>query len=254
MLYQEHLSPFISTHEHEIEAFISNAHERAAALGLKYLKQAIELFREKVLGLPPRAQEAPPPEANAPTSYAQSLLSRFSIPSARPPATDFYGMLSSAVAAATGSSAQGKTRDAQMDELSASGTLYPMEMSSPTEKMSYIAQQREKLGFLLSALDREQKNLGGASEREIEADVERRLEGGLDRDGLKKNRSEHSFEAIEPEEAATAAKEKEKEAQRRSSKRTSSGGWGAWFGGGDGTTDARTGKEAAKGTSSGYET
>ncbi|KAL9112970.1 MAG: hypothetical protein Q9227_002835 [Pyrenula ochraceoflavens] len=250
-LYREYISPFISTHESEIESFISNTHERAAALGLKYLKQAIELFREKVLGLPPRPQESTTSEPPAATSYAQSLLSRFSIPSARPPATDIYGMLSSAVAATAGGFAGqsgGKTREAQMDELSASGTLYPKEMNSATEKMSYIAQQRERLGFLLSALDREQRNLGGppaATEKEIEADVERRMEG-WGQEGLKKNRSENSFEAIEPEEVA--GKEKETEASRRTSKRTSSGGWGAWFGGG-----AETKKEGEKGTSSGFE-
>lgn len=268
LLYQEHISPFISKHESEIETFIANAHERAAALGLKYFKQAIELFRQRVLGLPPSASELETTTPSQPASYAQSLLSRFSIPAARPPATsDIYGMLSSAVAAATGGASAGKTSEAQIDQLSDSGMLYPKDVNSASDKLSFLDSQRENLRAMLSVVDKAaQKERGGGSDiggdgtsvtdKDIVADVERRM-GELGRKGLKKNQSEQSFDAIDPDEAKNGnGKESEKEHEKLKERRTTSGGWGGWFGGRGPSEETGAGKEAndgEKATSTGFE-
>ncbi|KAL9624384.1 MAG: hypothetical protein Q9160_001346 [Pyrenula sp. 1 TL-2023] len=279
LLYQSYISPFIFQHETEIETFIANAHERAVALGLKYLKQAIELFRQHVLGFPPSSESEAPQQQQATqsASYAQSLLSRFSIPTARPPATsDIYGMLSSAVAAATGSgsgtsgggASAGRSREAQINHISDSGMLYPKDVSSgsSSEKLSFLESQRENLRAMLSVVDRAaQKERGdgpgdgGVSEREIEADVERRLGGPLSgvRE-LKKNTSEQSFDAIDPDEARNGGgntKEKEKGVEGgekpKGGRRTASAGWGGWFGGGSGGGSSAEDAAAATGQEAG---
>ncbi|UZP37175.1 hypothetical protein NXS19_004991 [Fusarium pseudograminearum] len=110
-LYDEYVHPYLEKNETQIDDFIASAHERLTAAGISYLKLAIEQFRVKVLGLPPSEPETPPPETNQ--GYTQSLLSRFNVPAARwgnnnnngSTGTDFYSLLSSAVAAATNAGA-----------------------------------------------------------------------------------------------------------------------------------------------------
>lgn len=83
VLYQQYIDPFLYQHEREIERFITRSHDQAKALGLQYFYQAIELIREKVLGLPPQQQQgaADEPSSSAPGgsagAYAQSLFSMF---------------------------------------------------------------------------------------------------------------------------------------------------------------------------------
>ncbi|OAX79922.1 hypothetical protein ACJ72_05754 [Emergomyces africanus] len=222
MLYQEYIDPFLLHHELEIEHFMSQAHESAKSAGLEYLYKAIDLIREKILGLPPTAAVAPPPQppqAAGPAGFAQALLSRFSIPgtaaaasSLASPAADLYSILASAVGSAASS---GKSRDMQAEELSASGKLIPdsIATASKAEQAEYIASQKERLGVLLSAFDREQRNLrldprGGSSDQDDLAygssgydEYER---GG---GGLRKNRSDVSFENIEHEDLLTGDRE-----------------------------------------------
>ncbi|KAL4807265.1 TB2/DP1, HVA22 family-domain-containing protein [Aspergillus unguis] len=188
MLYQDYVEPFLAHHEREIEEFIGRSHERAKALGLQYFYQGIDWIRERVLGLPPQRPPTPPPAGAA--SYAQSLLSRFNLPSAvggtnPAPANDWYSAISSAVAAVT---SPGKSQEARAEELSASGSLLPREFESKSraEKARFYSKQRDLLDVLRDALINEEKNLE---------------DDGLAYGGapLRKNRSDNSFDHIEHE-------------------------------------------------------
>lgn len=198
LLYQTHIHPFLAYHEHDIDNLITSAHDRAKSAGLVYLKRAIEFVKENLLGIQPKArqEEVPQPGAN----YAQSLLSRFNLPSARQglaaPAGEFYGLLSAALGTVSASS--GASREAQAEDLSKSGTLIPRGMTSTSEKMTFLSAQREKLRVLLSALDKEANDLG--TEAAIEKDVEKRMAGQQLGEGLRKSRSEAEFEEIGEEE------------------------------------------------------
>lgn len=208
ILYQGYVDPFLTHHEREIEEFIGSLHERAKALGLQYFYQAIDFVRERVLGLPPQRPQTPPP-ASA-TSYAQSLLSRFYLPSAvggnnPAPANDWYSAISSAVASVT---SPAKSQEARAEELSASGFLLPREFEtkSRAEKAMFYSNQRDLLDVLRNALMRE--------ERDLDRDEDDLAYGGVP---LRKNRSDNSFDHIEHEDT------------RDRSPRRSSG----WFGGGE---------------------
>ena len=208
MLYQSYIHPFLSEHESEIDNFISSAHDRARAAGLQYLKQAIEFVKVNVLGLQPK-QPSPPPSSHG-TSYAQSLLASFNLPSRRegftaPGAGDFYSLLSAAVGAATSSNT---TREVQAEKLSASGTLIPPNIHSNAERMSYIATQRERLGVLLQALDKEASNLStsptsparaAASAAPFTLPVMKFGSEDVSGSPLKKTRSDAEFERVEKE-------------------------------------------------------
>jgi hypothetical protein len=270
LLYYTYIEPFIVQHEQDIDLFIGQTHERLSAAGLGYLNQLIDLLCEHVLGRAPASSSshsaAMPPST---ASYAQSLFSRFAIPSAPgtivAPASDFYGMLSGAVAAVSAASsslpsaANPRTRDMQADSLSASGSLYPKTMahSSTAEKLDFITAQREKLAVLMKALDREQQSLdlayGDTSE-------------GL---GQKKNKSTHSFETVEYDEAENGSGASHGHHHRaQAGSRTSSGNWipSGWWpsaasavdksgpGGSTGWKAAQEITEAVQGTSSGIDT
>lgn len=135
-----------------IDDFISSAHERLKTAGLLYLKQLIEIAKEHVLGIPPKRQQAQAAAAAPPStlSYAQTLLNRFNLPSAKPAfaaagstTADVYSLLANAVQAyAAGSPTITRPN------------LVPPNIRGP-ERASFISQQRERLTFLLSALDRE---------------------------------------------------------------------------------------------------
>lgn len=210
LLYQDYVDPFLTHHEREIEEMIGHTHERAKALGLQYFYQAIDLIRQKVLGLPPQRPTTPPQPGAA--SYAQSLLSRFNIPVAGAPGAaantnDWFSVLSTAV----GSVTSGKTREARDEELSASGNLLQRQMQSMSgaEKAHFISSQRELLDHLRSTLAQEEQSTprGG-----LEADD---LAYGVP---LRKNRSENSFEVVDDEDIG-----------RRSERKTSSGWTSGWF-------------------------
>ncbi|KAI1843816.1 hypothetical protein JX265_001109 [Neoarthrinium moseri] len=175
-LYETYLHPYLEENEGNIEDFIASAHDRLKAAGMAYLKQAIEMLKTRVLGLPPTAERDEDVRAKeAPQSYTQTLLARFSVPAARwtsgvggatGAGHDFYNLLAGAVSAATGAGALGAAgsgayRGASRggEDLSASGTLVPDNIRGADEKMSFIALQKEKLGFLLTALDKEAKEL-----------------------------------------------------------------------------------------------
>ncbi|KAL2366260.1 hypothetical protein RJZ56_000717 [Blastomyces dermatitidis] len=221
LLYQQYIDPFLLLYEREIEQFISQAHDSAKSAGLEYLYKAIDFIREKVLGLPTTAPPPPqPPPAAGAAGFAQSLLSRFTIPGAAGaasslagPAADLYSLLATAVGSAA---ASGKTRDMQAEELSASGKLIPdsIATASKAEQAEYIASQKERLGVLLSAFDREQRNLrldprgvGVSSDQDDLAYGSSGYDEYERGAGLRKNRSDVSFENIEHEEFLAGGRE-----------------------------------------------
>ena len=116
-------------------------------------------------------------------SYAQNLLSRFNLPSARqglisPTATaggEFYGLLGAALGhiGAGGVGGGGASREAQVKEMSRSGALVPPGLTSTKEKMTFLATRREHLKVLLTALEKQADEL--SQDEMIERDVESRL-------------------------------------------------------------------------------
>ena len=201
LLYQTYIHPFLAQHENDIDNFITSAHDRAKSAGLNYLKKLVEIVKENFLGIQHKPGATSIQNAGDGGNYAQSLLSRFNLPSARQglaaPAGDFYGLLSSAIGTLN-TNANAPSREAQVDSITRSGTLIPQGMTSATEKMTFLSMQRERLRVLLSALDREASDLG--SEAAIERDVDRRIAGaqlgeGLG-EGLRKSKSEAEFEEI----------------------------------------------------------
>ncbi|KAM0277622.1 hypothetical protein ACHAQH_005650 [Verticillium albo-atrum] len=178
LLYETYVHPFLEDNESQIEAFIADAHDRLKAAGISYVKQAIELIKTNVFGMPPSPPEPESPLAAsyAPQSYTQSLLARFSVPNARwaPPAqaasgstgNDFYSLLAGAVSAATNAatssgSGSGSGSDAPRGDHASGGWggLIPSNLTGAGEKMSFIAAQRERLNVVLDGLDREAQTL-----------------------------------------------------------------------------------------------
>ncbi|OQE27838.1 hypothetical protein PENSTE_c004G03920 [Penicillium steckii] len=233
LLYQDYVDPFLTHHEREIEELIGRTHERAKALGLQYFYMAIDFIREKVMGLPPQRQPPPPPAG--PASYAQSLLSRFNLPTATgasptaPAASnDWYSVLSSTLGSMTST---GKSREAREEELSASGTLLQRHLQnmSSTQKADYISAQRQVLDHLRSTLMREEQTIGRDDREQDDLAY-----GGP----LKKDHSDNSFDVVDDEDLGN-----------RASRRTS--GWGGWLGN-DHDSSGSSNTDYA-GRSSGYE-
>ncbi len=169
-------------------------------IGLSSLKRFIDFLKENILGLPPRSPPPSTPELGS--TYAQTLLSRFNLPSARQgfaaPAGDFYGLLSAALGHVT-AAGLGGNREAQAEEMmSRSRTLIPQGLTSTADKMTFLATQRERLRILLTALDKEATGL--EKDERIQRDVDRRLSAPEpSEDGLKKSKSEAEFETVEKE-------------------------------------------------------
>ncbi|KAI0014876.1 TB2/DP1, HVA22 family-domain-containing protein [Xylariomycetidae sp. FL0641] len=223
-LYEWYLHPYLEQNEAAIEDFIASAHDRLKAAGWRYLRQAIELFRTRVLHLPPRPeyeQDEQPRAQAAPQGYTQALLARFSVPAARWAANnagtagnDFYNLLAGAVsAAATGAAAgarsAGSGATTGFSATSASGTLIPENVGGAQEKMNFIAAQKERLAFMMGALDKEAAQLESEQARKDLRAASLSLDGGQDSgtsrpqsghsmwSGLSKSRSEVDFEKID---------------------------------------------------------
>ncbi|KFY96366.1 hypothetical protein V498_02731 [Pseudogymnoascus sp. VKM F-4517 (FW-2822)] len=206
LIYETRLHPFLRTHELAIDDFIATTHHRLRTSFWIYLRRAFNLAKSQLLGLPTQQEPLPPPPAQR--SYTASLLERFNLPSARPAfaaaaggggggwsAADISGLLANAVSAATSSSPSVQATN-----------LVPESIQGP-ERASFISAQRERLMFLLSALDREATasppeeagkgvlgGLGGLLGGDVE--VPRRVsEAALSE--LSKSRSEGDFEKID---------------------------------------------------------
>ncbi|KAF4553672.1 TB2/DP1-like protein [Elsinoe fawcettii] len=219
-LYRQYLHPWLETHERQIDHAITEGHEKAKAAGLNYVKQAIELVRTKVLGLPER-QPTPPPSRSV--SYSQALLSRFAMPAARPGfpaagANDLFAMLGNVVQQAASGATQ--SRDAQAANLSASGNLIPPEITGE-ERRTYISTQRNHLMTLLQAFDSaayetEQGHPPSSPPRSASTDY------------LKKSKSEAEFEDLAGEHIPEGSKRTSQE----------QAGWSKWIWGNYGDKDS----------------
>ncbi|KAL7938782.1 TB2/DP1, HVA22 family domain-containing protein [Trichoderma chlorosporum] len=236
VLYEQHIHPFLRENESQIDEFIASAHERLKAAGIDYLRKAIDYLRVHVLGMPPSEPEPPTPPPSTYQSYTQSLLARFNIPAAAGPSapsnvgSDLFGLLASAVTAATGGS--GARSDAGGIS---SSSVVPSHIQDSSERMTFIASQRDRLNVLLTALDREaaqlQRNGGQTQSRsrsrhmESDEDVTQRPPSGLSGwSGLSKSRSETDFEKIDAESGA----EDESNLRRRNAGGGDGGSWMAW--------------------------
>ena len=271
VIYQTHLHPFLTEHEAHIDEFIGSAHARLRSAGLHYLKQAIAQLKQ-ALGLPtdPPSPPSPPPSSyasSAAASYTQSLLARFTLPSARWPGgvahagagggqgagtgtgtaggADFYGMLASAVGAlgsATGAAGAAGAAGASVFSRGFLGAGTGAAGASPSDRASFLATQRGRLQTLLAALEKEAADLEAeqGSTAEDGSTLSRPLSGAS---GLSKSRSEADFEKIDAE--SGTEEDKQGSTRRRNapsasavqepnaSKRTSSGSWVPWWGSSD---------------------
>jgi receptor expression-enhancing protein 1/2/3/4 len=244
VLYQQHVDPFLHNNELAIDDFISSAHDRAKAAGVEYLKQAIELIKQHLLGLPPKEQTPPSTPSNL--TYTQSLIARFNLPSARPAfpaypiggatAENFYSLLASAVGAATSSNPSAIPSQGNRD-LSNSGTLIPPKVQGE-ERLTFITAQRERLSILLSALDKEASTLQGQSVKpsaprnmnmffdgstNAEDEAERRNSATS---GLSTRKSEVDFEKIDAESGAEEVENGWRQTVKRG--QSASGSWLPW--------------------------
>lgn len=243
-LYQTHVHPFLARHEHEIERFISDAHENGKRVGLEYLNKAIDFVKVNVLGMAPRQPPPPATRAYGPgNTYAQNLLSRFNLPAATQglaaPAGDFYGLVSGALQGAAQWQRQGTSRDDAAAGLSATGALIPDSIARgrPEERASYINSQRDRLQTLLSAFEREaatapsnstSRNPSRNPSRDPSRDPSRERRAG---EGLTKSRSELDFDRVEYDEALEGAHNAgggDGPARVGGGRRTTSGGWMPW--------------------------
>lgn len=230
-LYQQHIHPFLEEHERQIDRFISEGHEKAKAAGLQYLKDAMEYVRVNVMHQQPR-QATPPTSRNV--SYSSALLSRFNMPSARDGlatagTTDLFSLLGNALHQTT--YATSTSRDAQAEDLAASGTLIPPHMAG-AERSDYVNTQRERLRTLLQAFDQESFNedmgaASGASRRHSPPRYPSSRKSYLQpQEGLSKSRSESEFEDLgyetmpDPEQYKAHAPEKPSK---------NSPGWSNWI-------------------------
>ncbi|PHH74911.1 hypothetical protein CDD83_4477 [Cordyceps sp. RAO-2017] len=237
-IYEERIHPFLEDNEGTIDNFIATTHDRLKAAGLNYFRQAIEYVKTSLLGLPPTEQRPPSPAPASHQGYTQSLLARFSVPTARwggagHTGNDFYGMLANAVSAATGSAAGGASTRSAADP----SALIPPHLGSSADKMNFIAAQRERLNIMLTALDREAKQLQrgdadsgppGAYARAhgCDDDGSSRRPSSLG-SGLSKSRSETDFEKVEAESGA----EEEEDGgnlRRRHPPANTGGSWMPW--------------------------
>ncbi|KAJ5281626.1 hypothetical protein N7478_006998 [Penicillium angulare] len=222
LLYQDYVDPFLAHHEHEIEEMIGRSHERAKALGLQYFYQAPSASpHNKLHPLPPAG----------PAGYAQSLLSRFNIPTAAAASTstgDWYSALSSAFGAV---SSAGRSPEAHEEGMSASSTLLQRQIQSMTglDKARYISQQRELLDRLRSDLTNEESKIG---RDEPENDD---LAYGAP---LRKNKSDNSFDVVDDEDLGS-----------RATRRTS----GKWTSGWLGTDQDSSGSSDYASRTTGYD-
>lgn len=211
-LYRLYVDPFLHRNEMAIDNFISAAHDKARTAGLAYVSQVIDYLKHSVFNVP---KEPTPPPTPAAYNYAQSLFARFTMPEARPVGsttgpTDFYGLLASAVGAASSAGLQSR-------EAASTRTLIP-ESVQGSERLSFIEAQRDRLALLLTALDREAVQLQpGSSSRDVPSS------------GMTSRRSEPDFEKIDKTSLGDASESYSPSSERIAmGKRTTSSGWRPW--------------------------
>ncbi|KAG6031980.1 hypothetical protein E4U41_007366 [Claviceps citrina] len=251
VLYEAKVHPFLQDNEHTIDDFIGSAHDRLKTAGIAYVRRAIDYLKTRVLNLPPTEQHATPSAGPAGASsashgyYTQSLLARFSVPTApwasagANTGNDFYNLLANAVSAATTTTTGGgggsSARSMSSSSSSSGATLIPPHLRGSAERMNFIAAQRERLNVVLGALDREaqqiQRRDGGGDDDDDNDEQEpaQRPPSGMSMfSGLSKSRSDTDFETVEAESGA----EDEGTLRRRRQASSQQGGGGGGGGGG----------------------
>lgn len=260
-VYRNHVDPWFKAHDKDIEHLISTGHDRIKAAGLEYFKKAIAFVKAQLLGeqessstssssparptTSTRSAPAQQPQQGQSQNYAQSLLARFTLPSARPAtatpsstntpaavdgagfATDgglpnsaaMYSLLSSALqaAAATGmiSSPNGSAHAPAQPTNPSTRTPLP---NDPADRAKYA----EGLRALLKAFDKQP-----AQGHDGTDDTKSTTSPGRAPNRVASPPA--GFESIEHEDAkGSELGEKEKPAvlKRRS---TSGSGWGGWM-------------------------
>ena len=203
-------------------------------MGLGYVNTLIEFLREKILG-----QKSPqePRSAQGYSTYAQDLLSRFSMPQARDAAAGDAGGLYGMVSGFAGAAMTGRGRDATTEAVKVPDSLVrDLRGSGGAEKTTAISAQRERLTAILKALETEQQNI----------DLAYGSRPGLNVAGMKsKSRSEQSFEKVDYDEAADAGRPSL--SSKNSNRRSTSGNWmpsgvAGWFGGAESHADGKNSK------------
>jgi receptor expression-enhancing protein 1/2/3/4 len=186
-LYAEYLEPLLYHHEREIDDFITETHDRARSAGLQYVSIAIEWVKVNVLGFPPtKKAESPRPGQ----TYAQSFMTRFTMPGAR--GDNLTNLVSQALSGA--SALYTGNTGAQAEQVRSGANLVPDNIRNTEDRLSYVASQRERLASLLQAFDKEQDNIRTAR------DSGSRYYEGSGASGLSRNRSEGEFDRIERDE------------------------------------------------------
>jgi hypothetical protein len=191
-LYCECIEPFLYHHEREIDDFITDAHERAKAAGLNYFQQAVEWVKVQVLGFAPQKPASPTAEGQ---TYAQSFMSRFAMPAARGGTDNLSNLVSQALSGASALYAGTSAAGGEHSTSSREPQLVPDNIRNTSDRLNYVASQRERLTNLLQQFDREQDNI--RSQRDSGS---RYYEGS----GLRKNRSDDQFDRIERDEIGSA--------------------------------------------------
>ncbi|KAK0744338.1 TB2/DP1, HVA22 family-domain-containing protein [Apiosordaria backusii] len=279
-IYEEYVHPKLEENETAIEEFIASAHDRLKAAGIAYFKQAIEYLKTQILGFPPSPDTASsstapqPQQPQTPQSYTQSLLAKFTLPSARwgstagptPPShtaslgSDFYSFLASAVSAAAAASASASaapstpTQTPQQPPAASWSSIIPpaVRTAGASARMSFIQAQRERLNIVMSALDREEQAAmqdNRPSSMSLDGSP-RSLSGQSVTSGLSKSRSEQDFEKLEAESGEEEDLSKTQVHKRQVPERgTSTGGWMPWAWG----QGANVAGKKDEGRSSGFE-
>lgn len=243
-LYVTYVDPFLHHHEHEIETLLARTTDNARATAVDAYYRALNYVRARLGLAPAPLPTRPPPRQSAP-SYTQALLSRFSMPSAAPAgaasaaasgfsslglgggAADLFSAVTSSITSAAGRRAEagagagagaagtgaGAGAGDWLDVLG--DNLFPSTVAtaSRAEKEQYLESQRDKLGKIMKAFDREQSRMersepgfgsgaGPAFDRRHFADGLAYGSGYEHEQAyLRKNRSENSFENIEHDDA-----------------------------------------------------
>ncbi|KAI9793053.1 MAG: hypothetical protein M1816_000951 [Peltula sp. TS41687] len=221
LIYQNHVHPFLSEYEYEIDTFISSAHDRAKAAGLQYIKRAIEFIKVNLLGLRPTTPSSSSTSSGG--TYAQNLLARFYIPAARkdpvppssssappPAANDLYNLIAGVMGQSR--SSPGSPAEAEVSPLS--------KIESKEERISYLETQRGRLRAVLQVLDKEASSLsslaGAPAAPSAPDNVEHASSGSENASPMRKNKSEIDFENVEREDVGSEEK------------RATTGGWMPW--------------------------
>lgn len=193
-----------------------------------YVEAGIEWVKVNLLGFAPRQPDQPRPAGQ---TYAQSLMSRFQMPSARG-SNDLYGLVNQALSGA--SALYGANAPAQAADLSRGGAtanLVPDSIRNNDDRLNYVASQRQRLETLLQAFDREGENIRTqqtSGSRYHEGSSRSGDGGGSSGGGLARNRSDAEFDRIERDELHPGGERPPYPTTPPALGRRTSSGWMPW--------------------------